>query len=101
MLFQDSVCEAGFEWADNTDHHKNTHGTCHIMTCLLKVWFFSLIGFFFGGVSFSSHSRIFHSYGEGQLILTYIPTRFSWQLRSGGSLAFTPTVTQFIIYEDS
>ena len=49
---------------------------------------------------FSSHSRIFHLYGdvtitgEGLQILTY--ARHSWPLSSEGSLGATPTVTRGI-----
>ena len=48
-------------------------------------------------LGFSSHWRIYHSYGdititaEGLQILTY--ARHSWPLSSEGSLCATPTVT--------
>ena len=61
------------------------------------------------GHTFSSHSRIFHSYGDvtisGEGLQILIRTRHSWPLSSEGSLAshtYGDTVHPFImfIYED-
>ena len=53
LLFQDSVSEAGLEsWADNTDHHKNTHGTLSyygLSVNNLDFFFACLFGFFVKG----------------------------------------------------
>ena len=55
---------------------------------IIHVWFFFFFGVFF--LSLSSHSRVFHSYGdvtiagEGLQISTY--ARHSWPLSSEGSL---------------
>ena len=94
------VCQKSSYQHNNKHPHKpHTCGVKVYFTCMCdKHCFIPRVIFFGGEEGGSSHSRVFHSYGdviiavEGQhIILTY--AQHSWSLSSKGSQRVTPTVT--------